>query len=253
MIKFFNPDSIMSAKESTRNAPSGFRYGFIPNIFREDVYLELMANFPAVEKFKLVDKQSGGGRKRFFVGPTYDIEKTGACVCCLENLAEIWKDVLAESASPELVSLLRESIGIKFNSLSMFGFAFGNEGCMQEAHVDGVVRDNPAVIWSPIACLMYFNKSNVGPGGTCVYAADRKTVLFQAPGLRNGLLFFEQHPDAWHGYPMMPAGAQRRIVSLAYSTDDPTVLPATSSMHRLTCKHRLKHRLKSFTHLIMGK
>ncbi len=246
MIKLFNTDSIWSAKGTIQTAPSGFRYGFISNLFREDVYEELLSSFPAVETFKLVDKQSGGGRKRFYQGSQYDSDKNRGCVCHLERLPKIWKDVLRESASPEFMTLLSESTGLQFNSLNVFGFTFGNEGCMQEAHLDGVIRDNPIEIKSPIACLLYFNEKPDDASGTCVYAPDKKTVLFQAPHMRNGLFFFQQHPDAWHGFPVMPAGTERRVISLAYNREKEPVHFRESLIHKATCIPGLKQRIKFF-------
>lgn len=236
MINLFNPDSIKTAKDTIKTAPSGFRYGFIPNIFKEDVYEQLIASFPDVSTFKLVDKPSGGGRKRFYVGPGYDANKNWGCVCHLSSLPQIWKDALHESSSNEFMKLLKDSTGVGFNTMCTFGFAYGNEGCMQEAHIDGAAREgDKSPVHSTIACLLYFNKEAGGVGGTCVYDIDRKTVLFQAPSLRNGLFFFEQHPDAWHGYPPMPPGADRRIISLAYSQESQPVTLRTSVFHRLTC------------------
>lgn len=244
MIEFFNTDSIKSAKESFKKAPSGFEYGFIPNLFKEDVYEQLIATFPDTNKFKLVDKPSGGGRKRFYQGPVYDTDRWGGCVCHLENLPKIWRDVLEEASSTELISLLRESTGINFNSLGIFGFTFGNEGCMQEAHIDGAVRDNPVFIKSPIACLMYFNKESEGTSGTCIYDVDRKTVLFKAPSMKNSLFFFEQHIDSWHGFPVVPAGEERRLVSVTYNVEKTPIKIQKSILHKLTCVSGLKYRAK---------
>ncbi len=245
MIKYFNQISIISAQESFKKAPSGFRYGFIPNVFKEDVYEKLIATYPDVKRFKLVDKPSGGGRKRFYVGPSYNTDKDGGCFCHVDTLPQIWKDVIAESASPELISLLKEATGINFNSLSIFGFAYGNEGCMQESHIDGAVRGSPAVIKSPIACLFYFNKKSEGSSGTRIYDVDGKTELFKAPSMRNGLFFFEQHIDAWHGFPSVPVGEDRRLVSVAYNLEDEGISPKRSIFHKITCLPGLKFRIKS--------
>ncbi len=249
MIKYFNGEAIRLAKDNVKVAPRGFRYGFIPNLFKEEVYEELIATFPDVNKFKLVDKQSGGGRKRFYIGPAYDTDKRGGCVCFMDSLPKIWRDVLQETASPELISLLNETTGVSFNSLSIFGLTFGNEGCMQEAHIDGAVRDNPTFIKSPIACLMYFNKNHEGSSGTRIYEVDGKTELFKAQSMRNGLFFFEQHIDSWHGFPIVPTGEERRLVSVAYNRETAPILPDTSISHKLTCVPGLKHKAK----LALGK
>ncbi len=245
MLRLFNPNSIKLAKETIKVSPSGFRYGFIANLFYEDAFNRLTNTFPKIKGFSLVDKQSGGGRKRFYVGPVYDTNKNQDCACHLVDLPKVWKDTLKESASTELMGLLKDSTGINFNSLCTFGFTYGNEGCVQEPHVDGAVREydvNP--VHSTIACLMYFNKEEGGIGGTCVYDIDQKTILFQAPSLRNGLFFFEQHPDAWHGFPMMPKGAERRLISLAYSQEKNPIDLKTSLAHQIVCVNRYKHFVK---------
>lgn len=245
MIKFFNVSAIKDAAINFKMAPSGFKYGFISNLFHEDVYKKLIATFPDVQTFKFVDKQSGGGRKRFYTGPAYDANKNPGCVCHLARLPVIWQDVLRESASPEFISLLKDSTGVGFNTICTFGFTYGNEGCMQEAHLDGAIREgDKSLVHSTLACLMYFNRDEGGFGGTCVYDTDRKTILFQAPTLRNGLIFFEQHPDAWHGFPVMPPGAERRLVSLAYSKEKSSINLKTSLIHRITCIPTYKREIK---------
>lgn len=244
-MKYFNLNSIRSAQTTFIKAPAGFRYGFIPNIFNEEIYNKLADNFLPVSTFKLVDKPSGGGRKRFYSGPHYETDYTGGCVCHLENLSKMWKEVMEESASPELIATLSTSTGIDFNSLGMFGFAYGDEGCMQEAHIDGVIRDNPKVIKSPIACLIYINKNSEGSSGTRIYDVDRETVLFKAPSMRNGLFFFEQNINAWHGFPIVPAGEERRLLSLGYNREEKPVRFQKSIFHKLTCVSGLKYRIKS--------
>ena len=244
MIKFFNKDSIISAKESFQKAPSGFRYGFIPNLFKEEVYEKLTDTFPDVRTFKLLEKMRGGSRKRFYHGPVYDTDRWGGCVCHLESLPVIWKDVLEEAHSPELISLLRESTGIDFNSLSHFGYTFGDEGCMQEPHIDGAVRENPDSIKSPIACLMYLNKSPEGSSGTCIYDVDAKTILFKVSDLRNSMLFFEQHVDAWHGFPTVLPGEERRLVSVAYNKEKKPIKIQDSLVHKIFCVSGLKYRIR---------
>jgi len=244
-VKYFNLDAIISAQPTFQKAPGGFRYGFIPNIFKEDVYDKLVAGFPSSSSFKLVDKPSGGGRKRFYSGPHYETDYTGGCVCHLEQLSNIWKEVMKESASAELITTLSKATDINFNSLGMFGFAYGDEGCMQEAHIDGVIRDNPSVIKSPIACLIYINKDAEGSSGTRIYNTDRTTTLFKAPGMRNGLFFFEQNINAWHGFPIVPVGEERRLLSLGYNIEKNPIQFKKSLIHKLICVHGWKFRIKS--------
>ena len=244
MIEYFDANSIETAKKDFRIAPSGFRYGFIPDVFKEEVYWELVATFPDVRQFKLVDKMSGGGRKRFYIAPHYDVSKNFGCWCHLRFFPAIWQKVLQESTSPEFISFFSDATGVKCNSLTAFGHTYGNEGCVQEPHIDGAVREDRGEYPSTLATLLYFNERPDNTGGTCVYAADRKTILFQAPSMRNGMFFFEQHPYAWHGFPMMPPGAERRLVSLAYGLEEPSIRLKNSLFHRLTCIPSYKKAIK---------
>lgn len=130
---------------------------------------------------------------------------------------------------------------MEFNTLANFGLTYGNEGCMQEPHLDGAVRGEE---YGPanytFACLAYFNKEPGGSSGTAVYANDRKKILFQAPSMRNSLFFFEQHPEAWHGFPPVPVGEDRRLVSLAYGSTKKPIILKTSNLHKVVCPMRLK-------------
>lgn len=187
MIEFFNKRSFYESVAKVRVAPGGFRYGYIPEVFNEDVYLELVRTFPDVGRFELVSKQSGGGLKRFYAGPVYYSEKDKGCWCRFDSLPGIWKKLVKETDSERFKNLLKEATGVSFNSLTNFGFTYGNEGCVQEPHIDGEIRDPETAGLPAIACLLYFNAAPDRVGGTCVYGTDRKTVLFQAPHLRNGL------------------------------------------------------------------
>jgi hypothetical protein len=247
MIRHYSIAAIKKAKNTIQIAPSGFRFGYIPDLFHEASYRELAKTFPDVSNFKLVDKQSGGGRKRFYTGPHYYSGLTWGCVCHMQNLPKIWKEVLDESADPELVELFQDVTGVRLNSLCNFGMTFGNEGCVQEPHIDGAVRaDDPSPVHSTMAAIMYFNENPDPIGGTAVYAPDRTTILARAPHLRNGFFFFEQHPQAWHGFPPMPKGAERRIVSLSYSQESRLIGLKQSLLHRATCSYRLKDTLRKF-------
>lgn len=218
-MKYFNREALEKLKRDVRRAPSGFRYGFAPNIFREEIYESIVNAFPDVKTFFLKDFDAGGGRKRFYAGPVYYSGADYGSVRKFSKLSEIWRGIVAESASEEFVTLLNEVTGIAFNSVCNFGFAYGKEGSVQEPHLDGAVLKTKSISGS-IACLLYLNKEPGGAAGTRVYDVDRKTILFEVPDLRNSFFFFEQHPDAWHGFPEVPAGADRRIVSLTYS-DEP--------------------------------
>lgn len=244
MIKYFDIDSIEAAKKTFKTADSGFQYGFINNIFKENVYRELMASFPDVRKFKLIDKMAGGGRKRFYIATHYDVSKNFGCKCHLHFFPSIWKEVLQEVDSPEFISFLSGATGVRCNSLASFVHMYGNEGCMQEPHIDGAVREDHGKYPSTLATLLYLNEKPDNIGGTCVYATDRKKVLFQAPSMRNGMFFFEQHLNAWHGFSIMPPGAERRLVSLAYSLEESPVRLKNSLFHRLTCILNYKRTIK---------
>lgn len=218
-MKYFDSKALERLKRDVRRAPSGFRYGFATGIFQEHIYEQIVDTFPDVGTFALKDIPAGGGRKRFYVGPVYYSGADYGSVRKFSALSEIWRGIVAESSSQEFVSLLNDATGIRFNSVCNFGFAYGKEGSVQEPHLDGAVLKTKSIV-GPIACLLYLNKEPGGVSGTCVYDIDRKTVLFEVPDLRNSFFFFEQHPDAWHGFPEVPAGADRRIVSLSYS-DEP--------------------------------
>lgn len=243
-MPYVDYEALASLREKVQTAPSGFRYGFLQNIFHENAYRELVQHFPATSGFKLVDKQSGGGRKRFYVGPKYFSGRHYGCVCDLSSIAFPWRSALKELASPRFIASFKEATSINFNSLCDFGLMYGNESCMQEAHIDGsALADDPNEVRSTIACILYFNENPDTIGGTCVYDIDRKTILAQAPNLRNGIFFFEQHPQAWHGFPVMPANTQRHILSLSYSLESQPIALKTSLTHRLACRRFLRHQL----------
>jgi len=219
-MRYFDPQALERLKRDVRRAPSGFRYGFVRGIFREDVYEAVMAGFPDVTGFRLKDLKegnAGGGRKRFYVGQEYYSGRDYGATRKFSGVADIWREIIAEADSEEFKSLLHDATGVPLNSVCNLGFAYGKEGSVQEAHIDGAVSDMGKSISASVACLLYLNKEPGGVCGTRVYAPDRTTVLFEVPDLRNSFFFFEQHPAAWHGFPEVPAGADRRIVSLSYS------------------------------------
>ena len=190
-MKYFNPDSIR--KIQLFKTPAGFRYGLVEDLFFDAVFEKLVSAFPAVNQFRFVDKPSGGGRKRFYVGPVYDANKQQGCICHFDRLDPLWREVVLESGSAELIDLFRQACGLKFNTISSFGFTYGKAGCVQEPHLDGAVRADRGEIFSNFATLIYFNRQPHGTSGTCVYDLDRKTILYQVKNMRNSLFFFEQH------------------------------------------------------------
>ncbi len=236
-----NIQTLNAIRDNQKTAPAGFRYGFIEDLFRHDFYQRLVATFPDPKKFKLISKMSGGGHKKFYLGPEYAANRTPGCGCALLDVSPEWQKVFRICNSPKFISYLSEKTGVPCNSLCNFGFTYGNEGCHQEAHVDGAVRaDDPNEIKATLALLLYFNPEKSEIGGTYVCLPDRETIIMQAPHLFNSAFYFEQHPDAWHGFPEMPAGAERHLVSLTYSLEHKPVPVNNSFLHRLTCKYNLK-------------
>ena len=189
-MRLIDERTLDAAFRKVRVSPRGFRYGFLSGIFTEETYERLVEAFPSVQSFRLVDRRSGGRRRRFFVGPLYDANRHHGCVCHLASLPTVWQEALSELASLSFVARLSAATGVDFNSLCTFGFTYGNEGCVQEPHLDGAVREgDTSEIHSRLACLVYMNRDPGGPGGTCIYDLDRTTVIYQAPSMRNGLFF----------------------------------------------------------------
>lgn len=152
-MKYFSKKALEDLRRDIRRAPSGFRYGFVRGIFREDVYAGIARGFPDVKAFRPVDMMAGGGHKRFHVGETYYSGTDYGAIHQFSKVSDVWQAVLAEAASEEFMALLRDATGIRFNSLCNFGFAYGDEGCMQEPHLDGSAMKKKAVSDS-IACLL---------------------------------------------------------------------------------------------------
>jgi hypothetical protein len=245
-FRWFNEAALRSAASHVRRAPAGFAYGYVPDIIRPDRYDELATSFPDTATFALVDKQSGGGRKRFYVGPSYFAGRDRGCICAFHEYP-VWRDVLEEAHSPELVSLLSAAFGARFNSVCDFGLTYGNAGCVQEAHIDGSARPgDPNDVRSVVATIVYFNTKPDPIGGTAVYLPDRSTILAQAPHLKNGMFFFRQHPAAWHGFPEMPAGTERHILSLSWSHEQAPISLRKSLLHSTTCKYRIRDVFRTF-------
>ena len=242
-----NIESLEKIPSNEKRAPAGFRYGFIENLFDEEFYKKLVATFPDIKKFKLISKMSGGGHKRFYLGPEYTINRHGVCGCDLNDVSTEWKKVFRICASPKFINFLSEKTGVKCNSLCNFGFTYGNEGCHQECHIDGAVRaDDPNETKATLALLLYFHPDRSTIGGTCIYDIDRKTIVAQAGHLHNSSFYFEQHAEAWHGFPEMPSGKERFLVSLTYSNEARPIKIDNSLFHRLTCKRNIKRVIKKF-------
>jgi hypothetical protein len=231
-MQIFNTAEYIEKVAQVPTAPAGFRYGYIPNIFPEAVYQKLIATFPDIKNFEQVDKMSGGGRKHFFVGPLYSVTRNWGSLRHMSSIDSLWLSVMREAAGKEFIASLSRATGIPFNTMCTFGFTYGREGSVQEPHLDGAVRSgDTTAIKGTIACLMYFNPDHGNIGATEVYDTDGKTLLFKAPDMRNGLLFFEQHKDAWHGYPALPKGYERFLVSLAYANTRRSIPVSTSFIY----------------------
>ena len=218
---YLSPDFFQRLKQGVQMSPHGFRYGYVDRVFRDDIYEQLVATFPDTNTFKVTDKMSGGGHKKFYVGPVYDCNKAwGSLLPLLQQIDPLWQTIAREFASPQFIQSIQEATGIPCNTLATFGFTYGNQGCEQGPHLDGAIRPgDTSQVHSTIASLLYFNPNPDPIGGTELYDTDRKTLIFRAPHLKNGLFFFEQHPDSWHGYPPLPAGSERHLVSLAFSQE----------------------------------
>lgn len=219
-MKYFDPNALSRLKLATVTTKTGVRNGFVDNILFADKYDELVGALPDPHTYTLVDKQSGGGHKRFYVGPVYLSGKDFGSVYHMRQLPSVWQDFLKEAGSKEFIELLSGTTQIKFNSLNNFGLAYGDKGCVQEPHLDGAIRSgDTSRIKGNIALLMYFNKTADPVSATELYDVDRKTILAKGFTMRNSMFFFEQHVNSWHGFPTVPHGHTRHILSLAYSNE----------------------------------
>lgn len=239
MLKFLNEEALRSLRGEIRMAPAGFRYGFVTGIFKPGVYEELWSKYPPVEKFRYVEVVDDfkNPSTKVYNGPRYGSREHNGCIDHLADLNPVWKEVLVELASPEAVQRLNEATGIAFNSVREFAFNYGKKGCEIKPHLDSSARTKD-VYRTRIVCLLYFApRPGGGPGGTLVYDKDRETILLEAPDLYNSMLFFEQHPDAWHGYKTITADAERRNMQVTYNLINRPVRIKTSFWHRMFCPH----------------
>ena len=240
MLHFIREEAVRNLGNCIATAPAGFRYGFIEGIFHDDAYDRLVATYPPISTFGTINKPSGGGYKKFSGGPAYYVGEHRGCICHLQSTVHpLWRSVIAEFASPTFTALLSRITGIRCNTLCNFGFSYGKAGSSLTPHIDGAIRpgdQSPA--HSTIAALLYCNPTPSTSGGTAIYAPDRTTEIFRVPHLRNGFLFFEQHLDAWHGFPELPPNTERFVVSVTYSVATPAIPLHTSWTHRLRCGRR---------------
>lgn len=247
MLKFLNEETLQSLRSQVRIAPAGFRYSFVTNIFKPEAYEHLWSKYPPVEKFRYVEVVDNfkNPSTKVYNGPRYGSREHHGCIDHLVDLDPIWKDVLAELSSPQAIKALNEATGIKFNSVREFAFNYGKKGCEIKPHLDSSARTKDPYR-TTVVCLLYFApKPGGGPGGTCVYDTDRETILLEAPDLCNSMLFFEQHPDAWHGYKTITADAERRNMQVTYNSISWPVKLKTSRWHRLFCPHARRARCAS--------
>lgn len=217
-MSYLEPTALERIRANAHVVKTGVRCGFVDQLLREDAYTTLVREFPDVSRFALVDKQSGGGRKRFYVGPEYVVQRNWGSLHHLRSLSDIWRAFIDECASPSFIAALSAATGVQFNSLTNFGFTYGNEGCVQEPHLDGAIRPgDTGPIKGTIALLLYFNEDSDPVSATELYDLDKKTILAKSPTMHNALFWFGQHPKSWHGFPPVSASHERRLVSLAYS------------------------------------
>ncbi len=216
-VSFFD-----NLKASRSISKTGVRHGFCDSVFKPDIYERLKAEFPDPTKFTLVDKNdSGGGHKRFYVGPEYVAARDYDSLHGVQSVSSLWKSIIDEVASHHFIEGVATATGVTCNSICNFGFAYGNEGCIQEPHLDGAIRKGAkSRVKSTVALLLYINEAKDPVSATELYDTDRKTILAKGTTMQNSLFFFEQHPDSWHGFPLVPKGHTRQIVSLSYGWED---------------------------------
>ena len=236
MLRFFNSGSLSKLRDHIKVSPAGFRYGFLENVFREDRYQELVETYPPFSLFHFHED----GYKKVFEGPYYDSHDHAGCDHHLRVLPAVWQELLREAASDEFIQMFRKASGVEFNSLRNFSFKYGRKGCEIRPHLDQASRSKgPGA--SRLVSMWYFSsRPGGGPGGTAIYDRDRKTILFEAPVLRNSMLFFEQHPEVWHGYETIKDDSERHALALTYN-QEPARIPIKDSLwHELFCVRRFR-------------
>lgn len=227
-MKFFNEAVFRSMRERMQKSPGGFHFCFSQNVFTEDAYRKLQTAYPPVDVFKpLVDDY-----KNVYEGPYYDSKEHNGRLTNFKNIDLIWHDLAREASSEEFISLFSSSIGIPFNSLRNFSFKYGREGNFIRPHLDRASTGHAYA--SKIVCMFYFAKTpGLGSGGTAIYDTDRETILGEAKDLFNSMLFFEQHPHAWHGYRPLPTGAERFALAMTFNLEKEPIPITTSFLLKL--------------------
>lgn len=237
MLRFFNQESFISLPSKIQVSPAGFRYGFLENVFCPGVYEELLGTFPAFDFFSYHEDDY----KKVYEGPYYDSHAHRGCPHSLKRVPKIWKELLREASSEEFISLFRKVSGVDFNSLRNFSFKYGKNGCEIKPHLDQASRSGNRGA-SKLVSMWYFSEKE-GPtsGGTCIYSSqDRKTILFEVSTLRNSMLFFEQHQEAWHGYEAIRDESRRKALALTFNTEPERIPIKTSLLHELFCLNRFR-------------
>lgn len=239
MLKFFNSEAISSIPPRIKVSPAGFRYAFVENVFQEPVYKELVRGYPPFGMFTYHEDAF----KKVYEGPYYDSHDHHGCAHHLKNLSAVWKEVLREAMSEEFVTAFSQASGVPFNSLRNFSFKYGKEGCEIKPHLDQASLGKKGQ--SRLVSMWYFaGNAAGGPGGTCIYDTDRQTILAEARHLYNSMVFFEQHPVAWHGYKPMPAGADRYAMAITFNEENRTLGLNDSLWHNLFCLRRFATKPK---------
>jgi hypothetical protein len=243
-MKYFQDSLFERIQTATKVTKTAVTCGFVDEVFTKEAFDSLIHSFPGQKEFTLYDKtNSGGGRKRFYVGPEYVLSRNGTSAYHLRHLSPPWKQLFKECLSSEFIQALSRATNTDCNTLLNFGIAYSDAGCLQEPHLDGAVRAGGSLVGEgSVAVLFYFNEDPDPISATEVYDVDRKTILLKGTTMRNSMTFFVQHANAWHGFPRVPEGRTRKIVSVFYAqTTDPKAVTWSLPSHLIS---KIKKKLK---------
>lgn len=229
-LSILNLESIGTIPTSIKMSPRGFRYGFIENIFLPAAYEPLRRVFPPESRFSVTEENI----MITLGGVYYDAREHHGHTDHLLDLDPLWHRALHEAASAEFIKALSENTGVACNSLRGFGFNLGKRGYgFRRPHLDGSARSKHPARTRLVAMLYLGSSPSETVGGTKIYDTDEKTIVFEAPRLYNSLLFFEQHPDAWHGYPILEEDIERKTLQFTYNLEPQRIEPSLSWGYRL--------------------
>ena len=237
-MKFFNRATFENIPQKIKIAPAGFRIGFLSDVFQEDLYHKLLTAYPPFSLFTHVEDEF----KNVFEGPYFDAKEHRGCKDHLSHLPSVWHELLLEANSQEFTSLFSNAASVPFNGVRNFSFKWGKEGNHIKPHLDQAAKSKNSAR-SRIVCMFYFGEQKgKNPGGTCIYAKDRETPILEADMLYNSMLFFEQHPDAWHGYKSLVGSEERKAMAITFFSDSHPPKIKTSMVHRLFCPAWIRSR-----------